>query len=191
VPVGRVAIALGAGSLAWLAGGGIAFAAAPSTAVASAAVFGGYAHQISETVAQSYKAGFGARGGVTLSRVYLGGAFTWHLGTSSDTVGTGSSYGWGYHAATLGAEAGWDFMPGPLLLRPYIAGGALLSFGDATARGTTLDNHRVLGFVGPGGLFAWRFGRGFAGLDLRTVMVPAETPSLWAGGAFIVAGATF
>lgn len=189
--VARIVLALGAGALAWRAGEGTAVAASSRSVVPSAALFGGYARQISDAVAQSYGPGFGARGGVTLARVYLGGACTWHIGTASDTIGAGNSYGWRYHAATLAVEAGWDLTPGPLLLRPYVAFGALLAFGSATARGTTLDDDRVLGFVGPGGLVAWRFGRVFAGLDIHTAIVPAETPTLWSGGGFLVAGATF
>jgi hypothetical protein len=61
--------------------------------------------------------GFGVRGGYTLpANVYLGGTFVYHLGKSTDTPYGSSSVNLFY----LGAEGGYDFAAGPVVIRPYL-----------------------------------------------------------------------
>lgn len=65
------------------------------------------------------------RGGYTLPvNVYLGGTFVYHLGKSEDTpIGKVSS-----NLYYFGAEGGYDFPAGPVVIRPY------LGLGMATAK---------------------------------------------------------
>lgn len=61
--------------------------------------------------------GFGARGGYTLpANIYLGGTFLYHLGKSTDTpLGKVSA-----NILYFGAEGGYDFSAGPVVIRPYL-----------------------------------------------------------------------
>jgi hypothetical protein len=68
------------------------------------------------------KVGFGVRGGYTLpqpvgpGRFYVGGTFVYHLGTSQDLPdGSVTEKLW-----MLGAEGGYSFGAGPLVLRPFV-----------------------------------------------------------------------
>lgn len=73
--------------------------------------------------------GFGARLGTNLDRLYLGGTGVYHLGESRSASALGQNVDASLNIYYFGAEAGYDFSAGPILLRPY--GG----FGLGTARG--------------------------------------------------------
>lgn len=61
--------------------------------------------------------GFGARGGYTLpANVYIGGTFLYHLGKSESTPFGDVSANIYY----FGAEGGYDFSAGPVVIRPYL-----------------------------------------------------------------------
>jgi hypothetical protein len=95
-------------------GGGFNSAPDPLGAGVSFAALLGYGFNDATQV------GFGARGGYTLPmKLYLGGLFMYHLG-SSTTVGAGGFYATSHvNVYYLGVEGGYDITAGPLVVRPY------------------------------------------------------------------------
>src|SRR5689334_11768027 len=86
---------------------------------ASGAILVGYSRtdEVFDAPTVGYGAGVGARGGLTLPfKVYLGGAFVYHLGLHPSS--SSSSNVW-----YLGAEAGYDIAAGPVTIRPYVGAG--------------------------------------------------------------------
>jgi hypothetical protein len=70
--------------------------------------------------------GLGARAGYTFQTpFYLGATFLYHFGTDVDApAGTSSAHARFMYPAV---EGGYDFGIGPVLVRPYVGGGALFS----------------------------------------------------------------
>jgi hypothetical protein len=117
--------------------------------------------------------GIGVRAGVTLPfHLYLGGTLVYQIGYSKD-FGNGDTAS--AHVFYPGIEGGYDFVFGPITLRPY------LGVGDAfvTSSGTLpavpseqlsssaydINQHRFA--VWPGAVGYVSFNRFFAGLDAR------------------------
>jgi hypothetical protein len=132
--------------LALAAASSIALAASPAFAEsepapdregASAGVLLGWGFE------SAYKFGLGARGGYTLAqKIYVGGAFVYHFGSSE----TAANVTVGAHLFYLGAEGGYDLVIASvpqLLIRPYLglgfesfsfstSGSPLVSVGQST-----------------------------------------------------------
>jgi hypothetical protein len=139
-----------------------------------AAVFGGYGFELSGSALPSAGVGLGGRAGVSLDRVYLGGALTHHLGSSSSAEGPGTSYRGHYSATYVAAEAGLDFQPWRLLLRPWVGGGAFVARGETVVMQVSATDNHVYPFGVAGFLAAYTFRPWFVGVDVRAVVVPAE-----------------
>ncbi len=118
-----------------------------------------------------YGFGFGIRGGYTLDfGLYLGVAFHYYLGTSSEggggrlgTLGqtTSASY------MQFGAEVGYEWWAGPVVIRPSLEIGAAIAFTDA------MGSTRSVGdmMFGPGITVMVPLDEWFIGGDLRGSVV--------------------
>lgn len=110
-----------------------------------------------------YKLGIGARGGYTLpSNFYVGGTLVYHLGSSQSTAFGDLKY----NIAYFGAEGGYDFVAGPLVVRPYIGVGyAVLS---ASFAGISASSSSVA--LWPGATALYPMGNLLLGVDARFVI---------------------
>ncbi|HSO37670.1 MAG TPA: outer membrane beta-barrel protein [Labilithrix sp.] len=73
------------------------------------------------------KLGVGVRGGYTLgNRVYIGGTFVFHLGTSESNEGPAGTVESSARFLYTGAEGGYDIPVGPVVIRPYAGVGLIL-----------------------------------------------------------------
>jgi hypothetical protein len=85
--------------------------------------------------------GIGVRGGYNLGRLYLGGRFVYHLGSSEDVVSAGlNTIEVSFHLWELSAEAGYDFLlQDKLTLRPSVLLGivSLIQSTDAAVFGAS------------------------------------------------------
>ncbi|MGZ3455701.1 MAG: hypothetical protein ACXVEF_39215 [Polyangiales bacterium] len=133
-------------------------------------IAGGYAFEASGSALPSARVGVGARAGLTYERLYLGGEITRQFGSSSSA----SRYDAHYSATYGGAEAGLDFRPWRLLLRPWIGGGVFVARGQTTVSQYVATDDHVYPFGAAGFLTAYTFHPWFVGLDLRAILVPAE-----------------
>jgi hypothetical protein len=144
--------------------------------------------------------GLGVRAGKAFAnRVYVGGAFVYHLGQSTESTAPGGyTSNSSFSAFYLGPEAGYDFrfvIGGmPLALRAYAGLGVMWLNASGTVSGPGMESAEVdssstefvfwpgatLLYDLPGSAF-------FAGVDLRFVTVPAGP----ATGLFAAAGTRF
>jgi hypothetical protein len=118
--------------------------------------------------------GLGVRGGYTLpANVYLGGTFVYHLGKSQND-GFGDVSVKVYY---FGFEGGYDFVAGPVVIRPY------LGLGAATAKASTpsisafgitapgVDTSTTKFAAWPGATLLYPMGSAFIGADARFLVV--------------------
>lgn len=132
--------------------------------------------------------GLGVRGGYRVTdRVYVGAAFTYHLGKSEEAgpVTASSSL------LFTGAEVGYDIPVSALVVRPYLGlglGMAMVSQSDGT--NTQSDSNASLA-VWPGvqGLFTIPSSPAFVGVDLRVLTLTEGNLASYA--ASITGGARF
>ena len=109
--------------------------------------------------------GIGARGGYTLPNtpVYLGGTLAYHFG--SDHV----------HTFLFGVEGGYDFVVGPVVLRPYLGlGDAIVAFSGITVPGLgTVGGESKNEFaLWPGATVMYPINQFFVGGDARVYLLP-------------------
>ena len=124
--------------------------------------------------------GIGVRGGKTLdNRVYIGGSFVYHLGTSTSASapsGTGTVVSASSSSSLfyLGPEGGYDFSVKPVIIRPYMGLGIASIMASVTVAGTTQSNSATKFVVWPGCtvLYTVPNSNFFIGGDLRFVTVP-------------------
>jgi len=82
------------------------------------------------------KLGVGVRGGYTLAnRVYIGGTFVFHLGTSESGEGPAGTVESSARFLYTGAEGGYDIPVGPVVIRPYAGVGLILGMVSVKAGG--------------------------------------------------------
>jgi hypothetical protein len=133
----------------------------------SAAILIGYA-------SENLKFGFGLRAGYTLPiKLYVGGTFIYHLGTSTPTPFGDASFSLFYP----GAEVGYEIHAGPVWIRPYLGLGVAIARASfpavavlgATAGGSTSDANIA---VFPGATLTYNLtSQFFVGGDLRFLIV--------------------
>jgi hypothetical protein len=131
-----------------------------------------------------YRLGFGVRAGITLpQRVYLGGTFVYHGGTSRDGASGNVFY--------LGGEAGYDFGTGPVVVRPYIGLGILSARASVSRLGYSASDSKSYLYVAPGVAVHFLLGeRWFIGGDARVLTVPSEDSDSWNVSFLATFGAT-
>jgi len=82
------------------------------------------------------KLGVGARGGYTLgNRVYIGGTFVFHLGTSEESASPAGNLESSARFLYTGAEGGYDIPVGPVVIRPYAGVGVIVAMVSLKAGG--------------------------------------------------------
>jgi hypothetical protein len=160
----------------------------------SAALFAGWAFKTDRqtnnigTGADPYGLGAGLRGGYSFDfHLYVGVFFAYYFGSSetgtSQAVNTPKSSS---HASYMqfGAEAGYDWWVGPVIVRPSLEIGAALAF---TSVSSTMNTKRTVGdfMVGPGISVVHPWDNVFLGGEGRFLIVTGDGTS-----AFLVA-ATF
>lgn len=126
--------------------------------------------------ADGFKLGIGARGGYTLPmKVYVGGTFVYHLGTSVD-VGGGQSVT--VNVMMFGAEGGYELAAGPVIVRPYAGLGLAVAkesvpgvtVGGVTASGASVSSSDV--YFAPGCIVLYPVTSNISvGADARVVFV--------------------
>jgi Outer membrane protein beta-barrel domain len=146
-----------------------------------------------------YNIGIGARVGYTLPmNLYIGAAFTYHLGKSQDNGLGGTAK---TTAMIYGLEVGYALAVGPLAVRPYIGVGQVawkFDTGDMTIPGLgtvagTSGSDSYLTFW-PGVTALYPLGNAFVGVDLKYNIVtglPSGADSANAFGAFLTGGWSF
>ncbi len=127
-----------------------------------------------------FKLGLGVRGGYTLPmKVYVGGTFVYHLGTSVD-VGAGQSVS--VNIMMFGAEGGYELAAGPVIVRPYAGLGLAvvkvsepaITVAGVTAGGGSASDSRV--YFAPGVTVLYPVTSNIAvGADARVVIVSSDT----------------
>jgi hypothetical protein len=136
--------------------------------------------------------GVGIRGGYTLDRrIYVGGTFLYHLGSSSKEELGGASLESSVSLFYTGVEGGYDFPVGPVILRPYAGVGALFASVSTKADGSDTSETRSSLALWPGCTVSYDLPRSsiFVGGDTRVVIVTSGgDPSL---GVFATGGARF
>ncbi|MGH7328527.1 MAG: hypothetical protein ACREJX_09280, partial [Polyangiaceae bacterium] len=124
--------------------------------------------------------GLGLRAGVTMPfKLYVGATFLYHLGYS---IGSGDNLV-REHTFYPGLEAGYDFVLGPITLRPYTGIGDAF---DSSENKTSASSRFPAGDTGtteqrlavwPGLVALASFHRLFAGIDFRYVTTTQEDRS--------------
>jgi hypothetical protein len=99
--------------------------------------------------------GFGARGGYTMpNRVYLGGLFMYHLGSSRSTAVNGVSVSSHESVFYGGFEGGYDFNVGRVMIRPYGGIGPAWASTSEQASGPTPGTSASVNVASTSGRFA-------------------------------------
>lgn len=130
--------------------------------------------------AGGYGFGLGAKAGYTLTnRIYLGGMFDYHFGTSesfaNNTIRNQTWY--------FGPEAGYDIGVGPVLLRPVVGLGLMFHNGSlsgtevASIPGAEQSTTATRVYVAPGVGAVYPIGNFFVGGDAR-YMITTDNNSL-------------
>lgn len=123
--------------------------------------------------------GLGARVGYSINdKIYVGGAFMYHLGTTFDDTTYSGFY--------PSAEGGYDVHIQGFTIRPYGGLGVFVS----SLRGGSVSESSTALAIYPGVQFDYQFGRGFVGADLRALFV-LESGRDTSIGFFLVGGARF
>ncbi len=136
--------------------------------------------------------GVGARGGKTLpNRIYIGGAFVYHLGDSAqvaavDATGHVFAEGVGYSMFYTGPEGGYDIDLRYVVLRPYLGLG--LAFIDASYNGpysvgATSGAHFVF-WPGAACMYDFPHTMWFVGGDAHLLVVPGYSDAFGSSFAF-------
>ncbi len=138
------------------------------------------------------KLGVGARAGYTFpNRLYVGGAFVYHLGTSDETTGRGGKVESSVHFFYTGAEVGYDVPVGPVVLRPYGGVGAIFATVSLTTGGQSQGDTSASLAVWPGFNVAYAIPRTpiFVGVDTKLILATkGADPSF---GLFATGGMRF
>ncbi|MBX3197189.1 MAG: hypothetical protein KF850_40415 [Labilithrix sp.] len=147
----------------------------PEARPVSASFLGGYA-------SEGLKLGFGLRAGYSFfERLYVGGAFMFHLGTSVGDASVRFSY--------PSAELGYDAHVGPVTIRPYAGLGLTVvhaSLGDVSA-----TEQYVTVYPGLHVDLDLPDTAGFVGLDGRMLVFAEDTGAPKSIGVFLTGGARF
>lgn len=133
----------------------------------------------------SYGVGLGARLGYTLpARVYLGGAFGYHVGQTMENQGVSiANKTW-----FVGPEAGYDVGIGRFILRPVVGLGLAFKNQDfsgppaavaAAGVDTSETNTRV--YVAPGVHLNYPIGNFFVGADSRAMLMSGNSTITFMG----------
>lgn len=157
----------------------------------SVALLGGYAHEITDTPFPYYRFGLGARGGLSVSHLYVGASLVWHPGEPKRASGEGNSFETAFQAVYLGAEVGLNLSLRRFVVRPYSGLGWLVLRGRTTVRGVTVRDDLDTFYLAPGVVGLYRIEHYFFGLDARLVMPPSESIEDRAAGGMAVAGMAF
>lgn len=152
---------------AWVVGSALFVLPGVASAELSASAFGGFGLPPEDGGEDLFRFGLGARAGYSfLIPIYIGGAATFHHGSTDDEAGASRNY-----LNYYGAEAGVDLTFGPLGLRPYAMGGI-------ASVDTTRDRRGrfTAPYLGLGVMPTWRFldlpgADLFLGLDARWLQV--------------------
>jgi hypothetical protein len=161
----------------------------------SAALFAGWAFKTDRqtnnigTGADPYGLGAGLRGGYSLDfHLYIGVYFAYFLGSSQTGNSQALNTPTGKSSASymqFGAEAGYDWWVGPVIVRPSLEIGAALAFASFTESGNKVNKTVGDFMVGPGITVVHPWDNVFLGGEGRFLIVTGDGTS-----AFLVA-ATF
>jgi hypothetical protein len=132
--------------------------------------------------ADPYRLELGVRGGYSFdSQLYLGLFYSYYIGEtrSGKTAQTGLMTTSSAYYMQFGAEVGYDWWVGPVVVRPSMQVGAALGFT------TKLNSPSPIGSVmfGPGLTILKPFDAFFLGGDLRGIIVTGDGSSAFAVGA--------
>jgi hypothetical protein len=132
--------------------------------------------------ADPYRLELGVRGGYSFdSQLYLGAFYSYYIGETREgkSAQTGLMTTSSAYYMQFGAEVGYDWWVGPLVIRPSMQVGGALGFT------TKLNSPSPIGSVmfGPGITLFKPFGSFFLGGDLRGVIVPGDGNSAFAVAA--------
>lgn len=170
-------------------------ARADSARRVSVGLFGGYAAEgktIAIGGASYYRTGVGVRAGVSLPKLYLGIAFTHHLGSHDVAESRGLSFDARYNSTLVGPEIGYDGRWSThAWLRPYLGGGVLYEYSRTTLNGAVVDRSHVRGQFTLGFLAAYQLDNLFFGVDARAILSPFGDPTRWTPGVYVTAGFAF
>ena len=136
--------------------------------------------------------GVGLRGGYTIDRrVYIGGTFVYHLGSSEETTLGGDTLSSSVRLFYPGVEAGYELPLGPVRVRPYAGMGALFISASTTMGAREASDTRTSFALWPGCTVTYDVPESnvFVGGDTRLLIATAGgDPSF---GAFVTAGMRF
>jgi hypothetical protein len=129
--------------------------------------------------ADPYRLELGVRGGYSFdSQLYLGAFYSYYIGEtrSGKSAQTGLMTTASAYYMQFGAEVGYDWWVGPVVVRPSMQVGAALGFT------TKLNSPSPIGSVmfGPGITIFKPIGTFFLGGDMRAVIVPGDGSSAFA-----------
>jgi hypothetical protein len=132
--------------------------------------------------ADPYRLELGVRGGYSFdSQLYLGAFYSYYIGQTREgkSAQTGLMTTSSAYYMQFGAEVGYDWWVGPVVIRPSMQVGAALGFT------TKLNSPSPIGSVmfGPGLTVFKPFDLFFVGGDLRGVIVPGDGSSAFAVAA--------
>ncbi len=136
--------------------------------------------------------GVGVRGGYTFeNRLYVGGTFVYHLGTSEESSTIAGKVETSASAFYPGAEIGYELPVGPVAIRPY--GGIGMAFVNVTlkAEGQEDDKSNSSLALWPGCTVTYAIPKtpAFVGGDARLLIITkADDPSF---GMFATGGVRF
>ncbi|HKO90799.1 MAG TPA: hypothetical protein VJU61_06600 [Polyangiaceae bacterium] len=153
----------------------------------------------------AYGFGLGVRAGYTFSfKLYLGARVAHHFGRDGWEVyyaGQGGSISDGIHTigneggvitdsqqtTQFGTEVGFDFVAGPIVIRPYLADGLLVHMDEECFPGSCESFNTNELFLGIGASVFGVVGPLLIGLD-STFIAPLDEPSLNAGLFSLIVG---
>jgi len=160
----------------------------------SAALFAGWAFKTDRQVgfvgvsADPYRFGGGLRGGYSFDfHLYVGLYFSYYIGesTSGQSQATGLSSTGSASYMQFGAEVGYDWWVGPVIVRPSLELGEALAFTSGTAAGINVKKTVGDFMAGPGLAIVHPWDNVFLGGEGRFLIVTGDGVS-----AFLLA-ATF
>jgi hypothetical protein len=117
--------------------------------------------------------GVGVRGGYTLSnRVYIGGTFVFHLGSSDESESPAGKLESSARFLYTGAEGGYDIPVGPVVIRPYGGLGMLVALVSLSAGGESKSDSSTSFALWPGCTVTYAIPRSsfYVGGDTKVVI---------------------